>query len=176
MSRSFSQGGWASYLRAHVGALRRLILGLAAALIVGFTLLHDAFGIGPNFADPRWLRFTVAGVLVGLVAISFVLGGLDRRFRTLYQLGLCVLVGWLSALVAWNRFGPDDMAVLMVFPVISAVGFPVGLRSLGRFRIFHLCTTLLPLILVFWVPDPGVDRFNFVVLYGVTMGFTYLLV
>ena len=172
-----TQGGdWAVYVREHVGALRRLILGLAAALIVGFTLLHDAFGVGPAFSDPRWLRYAVAGVLTGLVAVSLLIGGSNAKFRTPYQGGLYLLLAWLSTLVAWNGFGPDDMVVLMVFPVISAVGFPVGLQSLGRFRIFHFYTTLLPLVLVFGVPDPGVDRFNFVVLYGVTMGFTYLLV
>jgi PAS domain S-box-containing protein len=176
MSRISVQGDWVSYLRAHVAALRRVILGLAAALVVGFTILHDAFGIGPGFADPRWLRFAVAGVLVGLVMISFVLGGLDRKFRSLYQLGLGVLVSWLGALLAWNGFGASHLTVVALFPVISAVGFPVGLQSLGRFRLFHLYTTLLPLMMVFGVAEPGVDRLHFTVLYGLTMGFTYLLV
>lgn len=176
MSRFTSQGGWASYLREHVSALRRLVLSLAAVLIVGFTVLHDAFGVGPTFVDPRWLRFAVAGVLVGLVAISFILGGFDRKFRSLYQFGLCVLVAWLGAMLAWNGFRGSHITVLVLFPVISGVGFPVGLRSLDRFRVFHLYATLLPLILVFWVPEPGVNPFHFAVLYGITMGFTYLLV
>lgn len=176
MSRSSVQGDWASYLREHVGALRRLVLGLAAALIVGFTLLHDAFGIGPSFADPRWLRYAVAGVLAGLVVVSLLMDGSNGKFRIPYQLGLYVLVAWLSAIVAWNGFTADNAVVLILFPVISAVGFTVGLRSLRRFRIFHLYTTLLPLALVFWVADPEIDRFQFVVLYGVAMVFSYLLV
>ena len=136
MATHHPDGSYSAYLAAHGIVLRsvRLYLALGLAMLLGAGALIDAYGLLER--DPRWIRFAFAGLVVAILASTYLSPRVAAHVRGLL-LGLAVLmVGWLGVLLALNDLAPAIATVYFTMAFTGGTLFAIafrGVRATGGF-------------------------------------------
>jgi len=107
--------------------------------------------------DPLWLRFAMAGLLLGLLGASYVFPSVRRNYPTWGRGMLYLLMVWFTGVAAANGFtGSYDVGLVVLYAVLLA-GVGIGERSIWPVLRFAGVGMLLSTGSILWTAAPDTE-------------------
>jgi len=138
----------------------RFLTIVGGTLIPVFGLLYQI--LPTAYTDPWWARFTMMGLFMGLLGLSYASTWVRRHYVPLMWGCLYLLMAWVGALAALNQVSGDyAVALLFVFCVVG-VCIGIGAQRIAPLVWFEGYALLLSASIYVVVSDPATSSFALV--------------
>jgi len=142
---------FSSHTRFRIQVLRVLSV-LAAVALPLFGVVREL--TAPAAVDPFWLRFGLAGLLLGLFGLSYGSKQVRRNYPSWGRGVLYLVMVWFAGVAMANDFtGAYDVGLLVLYAVLLA-GVGMGARSMKPVLLFAGGGVVLASGAVLWAAAP----------------------